>query len=151
MRTTLLALSLMLSGQIFARGMTPIKSGDIAITQASVGIIDTKEICPAIPNMVHCLVFGSTVTLKIRLGGCMDRLGGYATHFEVVDGQGVLMVNAINIVNKASALTRCIQQPFETVDVYVPFSGEIILKEMNFSGQVSQMNLFPNRSTFIQH
>ncbi|WP_408095883.1 hypothetical protein ACJVC5_12640 [Peredibacter sp. HCB2-198] len=134
MKTLLLILSLLISQSILAASKVPIKKGDLSISQAKGEILSVKEICPRIPGRVTCMAIGSVVEVEVALQGCMDRLGGYFTHFEVVDGKGKLYLSAVNISNEVSRRVMCVKAPTENITVHVPFEGEIELVNMKFSG-----------------
>lgn len=118
----------------FAQYTTDLNSGDLSLSQASAEIVKTSLICPVTEGGIRCMAYGSNVSVKITMNGCVDRLGGYFSKFEEVNGKGVLHFGAINIFNKTSMLARCIKMPSEIVTVSVPFEGEIELVEMPFTG-----------------
>jgi hypothetical protein len=129
------------SVQTFAIGITPLKANDKTLSQARVELVEVKPVCGANNESdVRCLAFGAHVTLKVKLNGCADRLGGYFSNFNEVDGKGVLSVGAINISTKASESIRCYQQAFEMISIYIPFEGEVELKELSFMGQIIPMH-----------
>ncbi|WPU66903.1 hypothetical protein [Peredibacter starrii] len=134
MKTMLLILSFIISQSIYARGIVPIKKGDLNLSQAKGEIISVKEICPRIPGRATCMAIGSVVEIEIALQGCLDRLGGYFTHFEVVDGKGKIFLSAVNISNEVSRRVMCVKAPSEQITLQVPFEGEIELVNTKFSG-----------------
>lgn len=131
---TLFVLLTFLFVQTVSANATALKSGDLSLSQAEAELISVKEICPKIPGRGTCMAYGSVVTVKIKLNGCLDRLGGYFTNFEVVDGKGVLSIGAINIFNKASMTARCVARPTKTVKVRVGFEGDIELVNVDYTG-----------------
>jgi hypothetical protein len=139
MKTILITLTALISLTAYAEGVTPISSGDISLSEASSRIISVTSTCPKSNQNMNCFTMGAMVSIQVTLGGCLDRLGGHFSSFEVVDGKGVLHFGAINIFNKASRTARCIVQNSEIVNIYVPFEGEIELKEMNYDGSVKPL------------
>lgn len=133
MKTLFLLLSLMLSQSIFA-AKVPIQKGDLNLSQAEAQIISVKEICPKVPGRATCMAIGSVVEVEIALQGCMDRLGGYFTHFEVVDGKGKIFLSAVNISNEVSRRVMCVKAPTEHITIQIPFEGEIELVNTKFNG-----------------
>lgn len=130
-----LALVCLLSlSSAFAQYSTEIKSGDLSLSQAKAEIEKVSVVCPSTDGGIRCMAYGSTITVKVTLNGCVDRLGGYFSDFEVVNGKGVLKFAAINIFNKTSMVARCIKIPTEYVKISVPFEGEIELIEMPYTG-----------------
>jgi hypothetical protein len=133
---TLLAMICMHSAM--ASDVTELKKGDMNLSQAFGTITNVREICPAIPGRMRCMAIGSVVTIKVNLHGCLDSLGGTFSKFEHIDGKGVIYFGALNIFNKASMTARCVAQPFKTVELHVPFEGEIELVNMDFTGTSNQ-------------
>ena len=134
MKALLTLLALIFVQQVSAQEMTSLKDGDLNLSQASAKITSIREICPKIPGRWTCMAYGSVVKVEASLHGCLDRLGGYFSKFEVIDGRGILYFGAINIFNKASMTARCVKIPTQTVSVTVPFEGEIELVNMDFTG-----------------
>ncbi len=117
-----------------ASEVTELKSGDLSLSPATAKITDVRAMCPTDTGGIRCMAFGSIVTVKITLGGCMDNFGGYFSKFEVKKNKGYLFIGAINIFNKASMVTRCVQAPTKLVKLHVPFEGSIKLVEMEYMG-----------------
>jgi hypothetical protein len=140
MKSLLLLALATVSLNSFANGVTPLKAGDKSISKAHSKIISVTSICPQSPVATTCAAFGSIVKIEVSLDGCIDRLGGSFSSFEEVNGTGVLTFAAINIFNKASLTAMCIQQNKQTVTVYVPYEGEITLKDMNYDGEIKPMH-----------
>lgn len=134
MKTVLAFMALFTMQQAFAQNVTELRNGDIGLSKASGEIVSVREICPQVPGRFSCMAHGSVIEVKVNLNGCLDRLGGHYTKFEVIDGKGILYFGAINISTKASRTARCIQQAFEKVSVNVPFEGEIELVELDYTG-----------------
>lgn len=118
----------------FADGVTSLKNGDLNLSQASSKITNVREICPANPGGIRCMAVGSVVTVKVTMNGCLDRFGGYFSKFEVIDNKGYLFLGTTNIFNKASMVARCVQAPFEIIQLHVPFEGEIELVNLEYMG-----------------
>lgn len=99
------------------QGSVALESGDLSLRPVdSAQVLSAGLICPSNPNGMHCLAVGSTVTLKVYLGGCMDRLGPVASTFEVARrGKVDLYVKILTIQNEASRRVRCIQAPTANV------------------------------------
>ena len=133
MKTLILLISLIASQSIYA-ARVPIQKGDLNLSQAEGQIISVKEICPTVPGRATCMAIGSVVEVEIALQGCMDRLGGYFTHFEVVDGKGKLFLSAVNISNEVSRRVMCVKAPTEHITIQIPFEGEIELVNTKFNG-----------------
>lgn len=133
MKTLIVLLTFLIAQSVFANS-TELKSGDLSLSQAEAEMVSAKEICPKVPGRMSCMAYGSVVTVKIKLNGCLDRLGGYFTNFEVIDGKGILSVGSINVFNKASMTARCVARPFKTVKVQVPFEGEIEVVNSEYTG-----------------
>ena len=128
---TIIALFCMTSA--FAASSTNLVNGDKNLSQATGEIVSVKPFCPSIPGQMRCMAYGSNITIQVSLAGCVDRLGGYFTKFEVVDGKGTLYFSAINIANVKSETARCVSIPFETITVGVPFEGDIELVNLDFA------------------
>lgn len=131
---TLFVLLTFLFVQTVSANTTALKSGDLSLSQAEAELISVKEICPKVPGRMSCMAIGSIATVKIKLNGCLDRLGGYFTNFEVVDGKGILSVGAINIFNKASMTARCVARPTKTVKIRLGYEGDIELVNVDYTG-----------------
>lgn len=138
MKAVLTLIAMICMHSAMASDVTVLQKGDMNLSQATGTITKVREICPAIPGRMRCMAYGSVVTVKIALNGCLDNLGGTFSKFEQIDGKGVLYFGAINIFNKASMTARCVAQPFKTVDLHVPFEGEIELVNMDFTGSSNQ-------------
>lgn len=123
--------------QAFAEGVTELKEGDLRLSQADAKIIEINEICPINSGGIRCMALGSIVTVKVTMNGCLDRFGGHFAKFEVIQNKGYLYFSSINIFNEASMITRCVQAPTKSVQVHVPFSGEIILVNMEYIGETA--------------
>lgn len=121
-------------GSAFAQHSTALKEGDLHLSGAKAEIKKIEVLCPALEGGMSCMAIGSILTIKVRLVGCADHMGGYFSKFEKVDGKGILYFSAINVFNKASTYTRCAQAPTATVKITVPFEGEIALVELPFEG-----------------
>lgn len=134
MKSLFILVSLVCMNAAFAQGITDLKSGDVHLSQAFAQIIDVKKICEPNEYGAMCRVYGSVVKIKVTMSGCIDRLGGTFSSFTEVNGKGILSFGAINIANKASQVTRCVQAPSEIVSVSVPFEGEIQLMHTAFQG-----------------
>lgn len=128
---TLLAL---FSATAFAETGTNLVKGDLSLSAAKGTIVSVSEICPYNPNGFSCMAVGSKVVINVGLHGCLDRLGGYSSKLEVVDGKGVLYFSALNIHNEKSQRVRCLKQPSETVTIHTSFEGEIELVNLDFVG-----------------
>lgn len=134
MKTLLVILSVLISQSVSATGMVPIKKGDMNLSQAKGEIISIRQICPVVPGRATCMAIGSVIDVEVKLKGCMDRLGGHFTKFQVVDGKGVLYFGAVNINNEVSRRAMCVKAPAELISVQVPFEGEIELVNLNYIG-----------------
>jgi hypothetical protein len=129
---TLLAL---FSVQAFAE--TELESGDLKLSAAHAQIISVSPICPRTPGGISCMAIGSTIKVKVFLNGCLDRLGGYSSKVELVDGKAVLYFSAINIATEASEKVRCIQQASKMVSIYTTYEGPVELVNLDFTGAKS--------------
>ena len=134
MKFLLILVSLLSLNDAFAQGLTDLKNGDTSLSQAHAQIIEVKKVCEPNEYGASCRAYGSSVKIKVTMIGCIDHLGGTFSNFTEVDGKGVLSFGAINIANKNSEVTRCVQAPSEIVTVSVPFEGQIELVQMNFKG-----------------
>lgn len=134
MKAMITLMAVLFVQSVSARGVTPIEKKDISLSQAKGKITNVSEICPRIPGRVSCMAVGSVVTVKVSLGGCLDRFGGYFSKFEEVNGRGVLYFGALNIFNEASRSARCVAAPFHTVKINVPYEGEIELVNLDYTG-----------------
>lgn len=134
MKTLLALLTFVVSQSLYADRIAPIKKGDMSLSQAKGEIISVREICPKVPGRATCMAIGSIVEIEVSLQGCVDRLGGHFSKFEVVDGKGVLYFGAINIDNEVSRRAICVKAPTEMISVQVPFEGEIELVNLNYKG-----------------
>lgn len=113
---------------------TDLQKGDMNLSKADAKILSIREICPVNPGGFSCMAVGSVVTVEVKLNGCLDRMGGYFSKFDVVNRKGVLYFGAINIFNKASMTARCVKIPTKRIDIHVPFEGNIELEEMDYTG-----------------
>lgn len=141
MKALLLIVSLISFSSVFAQSSTDIKNGDLSLSQAASAVItNITPICPADPNGgPTCMAYGSVVTVKVTLNGCVDRLGGYFSHFEMIEGRATLKFGAVNIFNKTSMVARCIKIPTHFVKVNIPYEGEVQLVELPFTGTKQEM------------
>jgi len=80
------------------------------------------------------MAYGTKVSFKITLNGCLDNFGGYFTNFEIIEGRGILYIGAINITNQASYTARCVRMPTKKASVVLPFHGDIQIVNVNYSG-----------------
>ena len=133
MKTLIIVLTFLFVQSAMANS-TVLKNGDKSLSQAQAELVSANVICPQIPGRGSCAAYGSVVTVKIKLNGCLDRLGGYFTNFEVIDGKGILSVAAINIFNKASMTARCVAMPFKIVKIDVGYEGDIEVVNSDFMG-----------------
>jgi hypothetical protein len=141
MKTLILLVTTLFSVSSFAVGVTPLVKGDISLSKADARIISVTPVCPHLPGEMHCNVVGSMVKIAVDLGGCVDRMGGYFSSFNVVSGKGVLNFGAIHIFNKASLTAICTQEvKASMVDIYVPFEGEVVLGDLNYDGEIKPLN-----------
>lgn len=117
-------------------GTKAIVSGDVALTSASAKIISVKPICPPpAPGRFGCMAIGSVVTLDVALNGCVDKLGTYATSFDVIGGQQVLTFAGVNVGSKLSLTARCIKAPSERVTITIPSNDKPKLVNLDFTAQ----------------
>lgn len=136
MKTFLVLLALVCMQQTaFAEGVTELKKDDLSISQADAKIVSVREICPPAPGGIRCMAVGSVVSVKVTLGGCLDRFGGYFSRFEQINGKGYLFFSAINIFNKGSTVARCVRIPTHNVTIHVPYEGQIELVELEYMGE----------------
>jgi hypothetical protein len=140
MKAVLVLITFLYVQAVSAGGFTPLDKKDLSLSQAKGKISNVQEMCPHIPGRMSCMAYGSTVTVKVTLGGCLDRLGGHFSKFEVIDGHGVLYFGAINIANTASRTARCVAAPFEIVKIGVPYEGEIELVNIDYIGTAKPQN-----------
>ena len=133
MKALLTVIALVFMQQVSAQDLTLLKKSDLSLSQAVAKISSVKAICPKLPSGFSCKAIGSQVTLKVSLNGCLDRLGGHFTSFEVIGGKGILSFGGVNIENKKSHTARCVAPPTELVRVSVPYSGEIELVNLNYN------------------
>lgn len=134
MKTFITFLTLFCLQSAFAQDYTELNSRDLGLSKATGEITSIGPICPQIPGRLSCMAYGSKVVVKVGLNGCLDRLGGFFSKFESVDGKGVLYFSAINIATKESSTVRCFQQASQTVTIYVPYMGDIELVNLNYTG-----------------
>lgn len=134
MKTLITLIALVCAQPSFAQEGTKLVKGDLMLTAATAEIISVKEVCPRVPGQMSCMAIGSVITLKVSLDGCLDRLGGYSSKFEIVDGRVVLYFGGINISNKDSMKAFCLQAPTEIVKIYTTFEGNIELVNLDFNG-----------------
>lgn len=130
---TFLASSLILASSLAAEDMTILKRGDRAVGAALGQIVDVAPICPARPGQMSCMAYGSVVTVRVALGGCLDSLGGHFHSFRVKNGKGILSFAAIQVANEASTRARCVSMPMAHVKLTVPFEGHIEIENLPFS------------------
>jgi hypothetical protein len=134
MKAFIVLMTVLFVQSVSANGVTQLDKKDISISAAKGQITDISEMCPHIPGRVSCMAVGSTVTVKVSLGGCLDRFGGYFAKFVEVDGRGVLYFGALNIFNEGSRTARCVSAPFKNVKINVPYEGEIKLVNLDYTG-----------------
>jgi hypothetical protein len=116
-----------------AQDNSVIKTGDVGVSQATAKLISVKEFCPKVNGRTSCKAAASVVTLKVSLNGCLDRLGGYSTRFEMVDGKGVLYFAGVNIINRSSQNVRCITAPVKTITVQIPNERVVEVVNLDFT------------------
>lgn len=136
MKAFLILLAFIYMQSVSAGGVTPLDKKDVSLSQAEGKLTSVKEICPKVPGRMTCMAYGSTATVKVHLKGCLDRLGGYFSHFELINGKGVLYFGAINVFNSASRSARCIQAPHETVSIHLPYEGKVELVNVEYTGTI---------------
>lgn len=102
--------------------MTDLQAGDLALRPVdSVQVLGAGLICPPNPNGMSCMAVGSKVTLKVFVGGCMDRLGPVASHFEVrANGKVDLYVKVLTVQNEMSMRAMCLQVPTAEIVLSTP-------------------------------
>lgn len=83
-------------------------------------------------------VEGKIAKIKVTMTGCMDRLGGYFSKYEVVDGIDTLYFSAINIFNVASTYSRCSKMPSKVISIDLPQEGDVRLVNFDYSGVTSK-------------
>ncbi len=131
---TLLTLLALFSASAFATTGTNLVDGDISLSAARGEISSVRDICPKNPNGVSCMAMGSIVTVNVYLNGCADRLGGYSSKLQMVNGKAVLFFSAINIHTENSKVVRCYRQASQTVEIFTGFGGKIELVNLDYSG-----------------
>lgn len=134
MKTLLVLLTFLASQSLYADRIAPIKKGDLSLSQAKGEIVSIRELCPKLPGRIRCSAIGSIVDIEVSLQGCVDRLGGHFTKFQVIDGKGVIFLGAVNISNEVSRRAMCVKAPTEMISIQVPFEGEIELVNLNYIG-----------------
>lgn len=113
-----------------------LNSQDKNLTTATAVVESFSPRCPAPkPGRMGCMAIGGTVTLRVSLNGCLDRLGHYATSIEFIDGEPVIQFAGVNVGTKASLTAFCIKAPTETVQVAVPFNGKVKVLNLGFQAK----------------
>lgn len=113
-------LSLLFTSTVFANGRTqpgqfPLIENDIALEVITEGeVTQTRPLCP---EEGTCIVDGTIVTVKLPLGGCLDRLGPVTYTVEQEEGFIFLHLSAYNIANSDSFAAFCFKMPEATVDI----------------------------------
>jgi hypothetical protein len=130
----LILLGLFFTTQTFADGVTQLKDGDLRLSQADAKITDVREICPTNSGGIRCMALGSIVTIKVTMNGCLDSFGGYFSRFKVINNKGYLFFGSLNIFNEASMVTRCVQAPTKSLEIHIPFNGEVSLVNIEYMG-----------------
>ena len=120
----------------FSQDFTDLKAGDLSLSQATAELISAESICPQTPGGMACMAYGTKVTIKVTLNGCVDNFGGHFTNFEILNGRGIVYIGAINISNQASMTTRCVRMPTRKISVVIPFHGEVEVVNVNYSGSI---------------
>jgi hypothetical protein len=116
---------------------TTLKRDDMAITQTEARVVSVAPICPAGgPGEITCAAIGSMVTLKVRITGCLDRLGGYFHRFERQGNRPVLYFGALEVKSRKSLSAICPAVIVEEeVKVYVEETvNRVELRRLNFMG-----------------
>lgn len=134
MHKIIIPLVLFFASQAFADGVTELKDGDLRLSQAHAKITEVRELCPSNTGGIRCMALGSIVTVKVTMNGCLDHFGGHLSRFEVINNKGVLFFSSVNIFNEASMVTRCVEAPIKTVEIHIPFNGEVSLVNMEYMG-----------------
>jgi hypothetical protein len=135
MKTTIIALALILTQTVFAGTTTNLQNGDISVYNAQASIIKVSPYCPSTPGGMHCQAVGSTVTILVHLKGCADRVLSYYSTFAENHGTGELSLGVIAVATKQSTAARCFAAPTQTITVSIPSNDKVELKSMNFNGQ----------------
>lgn len=93
----------------------PLIENDIALETITEGeVVSTRPLCP---EEGTCVVDGTIVTLKLPLGGCLDRLGPVTYTAEQEDGFIFLHLSAYNIANSDSFAAFCFKMPEAIVEI----------------------------------
>ena len=121
MKVFLALVTFMYMSSVSAKGITPLTRSDLSLTRATSELVSVQN---------------SVATVRVVLSGCLDRLGGHFSKFEMVDGKGILYFGALNIHNSASENVRCIRPPEEILKINVPFDSEIELVTLDFNGTI---------------
>ena len=132
---TLIAASLLVLSSAASAEMTRLNKGDRALGAAIGTIVDVAPICPSRPGQVSCMAYGSTVSVSVALGGCLDSLGGHFHSFRVKNGKGILSFAAIQVANEKSMVARCVRMPTAEVSITVPFEGHIEIENLPFTAR----------------
>ncbi len=135
MKTTIIALVLILSQTAFAGISSNLQNGDMNVYSAQAKIISVNPYCPSTPGGMHCQAVGSTVTILVRLKGCADRVLSYFSTFTENHGTGELSLGVLAVATKQSTAARCFAAPTQTITVSIPSNDKVELKSMNFNGQ----------------
>lgn len=122
-----------------AEHTTQLREGDLGLYDVTARVVSVKEACPA-DSHVRCVRGGSEVTLEIPLQGCLDRLGGYSTHFSFKDGTPTLDFSGVAIATEASTTARCIKAPSTQVRIQIPFTGNVELVNMTSIDKTHQLH-----------
>lgn len=134
MKTIFTVIALLSLQTVFAQDFTVVRKGDENLSQATAKIISVKPICPKKTGQLSCMTVGSNITVQVGLNGCVDGFGGYFSRLDFVNGKTILYFGAINLGNRGSLTSRCVQQSVQNITIYTPFEGEVELVDLDFTG-----------------
>lgn len=96
-------------------------------------LVSARPVCPATSGRPRCLAYGSFITIKTTLSGCLDSLAYFNENTYMYDGKLYIEVDTMGFHNPASDSARCLKMPEVTKEIYVPFEQfeDIVIVNLN--------------------
>lgn len=105
----------------------PLIENDIALEAIKEGeVVSQRLLC----EDHSCVINGTVVTIKLPLGGCLDRLGPVTASATQLRGKILLNLTAINVANSDSFAAFCFKMPEDFVEITLIDKYGVV--ELNF-------------------
>jgi len=97
-------------------------------------LVSIKPICPqGKPGLPTCMAIGSIITVKAVFKGCLDNLSYFDVNTFMYDEKLHIEIDAMALINPASATVRCIKMPevIKSITVDYPANSEVVIENLN--------------------